>query len=65
METLIILIVIFVAIIVVGVWKTDVKPDEPGHKRHRSSSDHPKSLPWFDKDYQRKRKKKKRYFWDD
>lgn len=62
METLILLIVIFAIIIVVGLFKTDANTAEHGRKGGRA--DHPKSLPWFDKDYN-KRKKKKKYFWDD
>lgn len=62
METLIVIIVIFAVIIVAGFIKTDA---DGRRQRGRSSSDNPKSLPWFDKDYQRKKRKKKKYFWDD
>lgn len=62
METLILLIVIFAIIVVAGLVKTDANTTE--HGKRSGGHVHPKSLPWFDKDYN-KRKKKKKYFWDD
>lgn len=39
---------------------------QPKHRRRGSSSHPPKALPWFDKDYlKRKEQEKKKYFWDD
>lgn len=62
METLVVLIVIFAVILVIGFIKSDANHSESRNKRR---SDNPKSLPWFDKDYRKKAKKKKKYFWDD
>ena len=62
-----IIIGLIVAIIIMAFIPAKKWPQpKPKHRRGSSFSHPQKALPWFDKDYlKRKEQEKKKYFWDD
>lgn len=68
MKAFIIIIGIFILMMVIPAFFSDEVESKPTPKRstRRKDPSSPKSLPWFDKDYlKRKKKEKNKYFWDD